>query len=91
MIGITLAAVFGGLQFYLLTVVTRSVARGKISVLAMVGQFFCPIAGLLLCAFLAKQQLLHCAIGITVILIGGALALLIRSWSRSRYSQEKRD
>lgn len=90
MVGVLLAMVFGGLQLYLLTRVVRSVAGGKVNIAAMVGQFFCPLAGLLICAFVAKRQLLVCAVGICVILVGGAVILLIRGRLQDRRANGKR-
>ena len=40
-------------------------------------QFFCPFAGLLLCAFTAKEDLLICAVTISFLLIVGAVVKFI--------------
>ena len=40
-------------------------------------QFFCPLAGLLLCALTAREHLIPCAATMSVLLIGGAAIKLI--------------
>lgn len=67
-----LGTAFGGVQLFLLILAARSVA-GKIKIWAFVVQFFCPIAGLLLCALLARNRLILCASIICAVLIVGAL------------------
>jgi len=90
LIAVLLGAVFGGVQMYLLLLATRSVAAGKIKVWAFAAQFFSPIAGLLLCAFLARGKLLVCACVICGILIVGAVAGFVRM-RRSKSISGKKD
>ena len=54
---ILLGVVFGGVQFWLLKIGVGSVVKGKIKVWPFVVQFLCPLAGLLLCAFVWRDQL----------------------------------
>ena len=55
----------------------NSVSRGKLKIWALVGQYLCPVAGLLLCALLARGQLLLCAVTISSLLIIGAAVKFI--------------
>lgn len=77
-IGIALGLVFGLVQFYLLLTGVQSVGAGRLKIVPMIAQFFCPLAALLLCAFFAREQLLLCALIIVVILIAGALIYFLR-------------
>ena len=74
MLGIVIGVVFGAAQFYLLLIGVRSVGSDKLRILPLLGQFLCPFAGLLLCAFLDRAHLLVCAFIIIGILILGAVA-----------------
>lgn len=71
---ILLGAVIGGVQFWLLKLGVGSVVKGKIKVWPFVVQFLCPLAGLLLCAFVWRDQLVVCATAMCAVLIGGAIA-----------------
>ena len=73
MLGIVIGVVFGAAQFYLLLIGVRSVGTGKVRILPLLVQFFCPFAGLLLCAFLDRGHLMACAIIIIAILLAGAV------------------
>ena len=73
MLGIVIGVVFGAAQFYLLLIGVRSVGSDKLRILPLLGQFLCPFAGLLLCAFLDRAHLLVCAIIIIAILLAGAI------------------
>ena len=77
MLGFLLGVVFGGAQFFLLLLAVNSVGTGKIKLWALVGQFFCPFAGLLLCALIASDSLLTCAVTISSLLIIGAVVKFI--------------
>ena len=73
MAGGILGAVFGAAQFWLLLTGVRSVGAAKLKVWALALQFFCPLAGLLLCAWLFRPQLVACAVSMGAVLIAGAL------------------
>ena len=73
MLGILIGVVFGAGQFILLLIGTRSITGPRLNIPAMVGQFLCPLLGLLLCAFLDRAHLLVCAFIIIGILIVGAV------------------
>jgi len=89
MLGICIGFVAGAAQFFLLLIGVRSVSSQKISIPAMVGQFFCPIVGLLLCAFLDRSHLLICALIIIAILVIGAIVNTLLYISRSRGTRKK--
>ena len=84
MLGIFIGVVFGAAQFVLLLTGVRSVSTEKIKLIPLVAQFFCPFAGLLLCAFLDREHLLVCAFIIIGILILGAVVNSLVYLSRSR-------
>lgn len=73
MTGILLGLVFGGVQLYLLILGTASLGSSRIAVWPFVVQFFCPLAGLLLCGMLRPQQLAICGISMSAVLIVGAV------------------
>ena len=73
MLGIVIGVVFGAAQFYLLLIGVRSVGAEKVRIIPLLIQFFCPFAGLLLCAFLDRAHLLMCAVIIIAILLAGAI------------------
>ena len=75
--GILLGLLFGGVQLYLLLLAVNSLAMGHLKVWPLALQFFCPLAGLLLCALTARESLIPCAATISVLLIGGATIKLI--------------
>lgn len=89
MIGILLGLAFGAAQLYLLIVGVRSVADGHLKIWPFAVQFFCPLAGLLLCAWLRTSQLLPCAIAMSAVLILGAVITFLRI--RSRNPNGKKD
>lgn len=82
MLGILIGAVFGAAQFWLLCIGVRSVSTEKVRIVPLIVQFFCPFAGLLLCAFTDRAHLLVCALIIIAILILGAVANFLL-WIRS--------
>ena len=82
--GILIGLVFGAAQFILLLLGVRSVAAQKINIPALVGQFLCPLVGLVLCAVLDRAHLLVCALIIIGILIVGAVVNTIAYFSRNR-------
>lgn len=73
MTGVLLGLVFGGAQLYLLILGTASLGSSRIAVWPFVVQFFCPLAGLLLCGLLRPHQLAVCGIAMCVVLMGGAM------------------
>ncbi len=77
MLGFLLGVVFGGVQLFLLLLAVNSLGTNSLKIWALVGQFFCPFAGLLLCAFTAKEDLLICAVTISFLLIVGAVVKFI--------------
>ena len=87
--GILIGVVFGAAQFLLLLLGVRSVTAQKLNVPALVGQFLCPLVGLLLCALLDRAHLLVCALIIIAILIVGAVINAAVYISRSRGNREK--
>ena len=84
MLGILIGIVFGAAQFVLLLIGTRSITGQRLNIPALVGQFLCPLAGLVLCAFLDRAHLLVCALIIIGILIVGAVVNTVIYASRSR-------
>lgn len=89
MIGILLGLLFGAVQLYLLIVGVQSLAAGRLKIWPFVVQFFCPLAGLSLCAWLWMEQLLPCAIAMSAVLIVGAVVTFLRI--RSRSTKGKKD
>ena len=89
MIGILLGLGFGAVQLWLLVLGALSLADGRLKIWPFAVQFFCPLAGLLLCAWLRRSQLLPCAIAMSAVLILGAAAAFV--WIRSRKPKGKKD
>lgn len=77
MLGFLLGLAFGGAQLILLLLAVNSLGTGKLKIWPLVAQFFCPFAGLLLCAFVAREHLLTCAATISFLLIAGAVIKFI--------------
>lgn len=77
MLGAALGGITGGIQLYLLILVAASVEQCNIKIWPLVVQFFCPIVGLGLCAILWRRQILYCAIGMSGVLLVGALVKFI--------------
>ena len=85
-----MGAAFGGLQLWLLTIGVTSVTRGKMKLWALLLQFFCPMAGLLLCAFLWREHLVACAVGMCAVLVMGAIAILsVRALKKNRPREDR--
>ncbi|MGM9522307.1 MAG: hypothetical protein ACI3VB_07510 [Oscillospiraceae bacterium] len=80
---------FGTAQIYLLVLGVRSMGGDKLCVWPLIVQFFCPLLGLLLCAWLAGGQLVLCACVIVGILILGAVVEVILN--KRRAAEEKAD
>ena len=75
MIGLVIALFFGAAQFVLLQILARSLARGKINPLPLLLLPACLLAGLLLCAFFARERLILCAaILVGAFVLGAAIA-----------------
>lgn len=83
-IAIVLAITFGGLQFFLLWKGICSMAKGQLNTFYFVAQFFCPLIGLGLCVWLAKEWLVLSATIICGILIVGAIAYRIYIQKQAR-------
>ncbi len=77
MLGFLLGVVFGGVQLALLLLAVNAVGAGKLKIWPFAAQFLCPFAALLTCAFLAREQLLICAMTISSLLIIGAVVKFI--------------
>lgn len=89
MIGILLGLLFGGVQLYLLILGTASLGSGRIAVWPFAVQFFCPLAGLLLCLLLRSDQLIVCAVTMSLVLIIGAVIRFIRSRRQDKTHKEE--
>ncbi len=83
-IAVTLAIVFGGLQFFLLWKGIRSMAEGQLNVLYFFAQFFCPLVGLGLCVWLARDWLVLTASIICGILLISAIVYKIHTQKHAR-------
>lgn len=83
-IAITLAIVFGGLQFLLLWKGVRSLAKGRLNVVYFIIQFFCPLVGLSLCVWLAKEFLFMSASIICGIMLVSAIVYKINTQKQNR-------
>lgn len=84
MIGILLGLVFGSLQLYLLMLAVGSIGTSKLKIWPLAVQFFCPFAGLLLCALARRDQLVICAVTMSVVLIAGAVIRFVRVRARDK-------
>ena len=92
MTGAAIGIVFGVIQFALLFYAVRCITNQNIKILPMLAQFFCPMAGLLLCALVKKEQLLTCAICIIAILLLGAVVnFLIYAANKGRKTEPEKD
>ncbi len=80
--GIVIGAVSGSIQLYLLSLAVGSLGTSKIKTWPLVVQFFCPVAGLGICAFAVRSQLIHCAVAMIAVLIGGAVINFIMKRKR---------
>ena len=77
MLGVVLGLVFGGIQLYLLMLAVNSLGTERLKIWPLAVQFFCPFAGLGLCAVLRRNQLIPCAVTISAVLIVGALVRFV--------------
>ena len=80
MIGIAVGIIAGAIQYWLLAKFTARIARGGAdirTVLLGLAQFFLPLGVLIGMAFIRRQELLTTAIGITVILLFGAVGKVL--------------
>ena len=89
MVGAALGLVFGGLQLYLLMLAVGSIGTNRLKIWPLAVQFFCPFAGLLLCAAVRRGQLVPCAVTMSVVLVAGAVIRFCLS--RRRDKQGKKD
>lgn len=82
MLGFVIGFAAGIGQFFLLSRFVSMVTSGTFSINAAVFgilQFIIPLIVLLLCVFVARQDLTWAAMGIAAALIGGAVIKFIRS------------
>ena len=77
MAGILIGLIFGGVQLYLLLLAVNALAKGTLKVWPLAAQFFCPLAGLILCALAARAHLIACAVTMSALLLGGAAVKFI--------------
>ena len=73
MAGAVLGAAFGAGQLWLLLTGVRSLGSEKLKIWAFLCQFLCPLAGLLLCAWLVRPQLVPCAVAMGAVLLAGSV------------------
>jgi positive regulator of sigma E activity len=86
--GAALGIAFGALQLWLLIKGARSVGTEKLNIWALVLQFLCPLAGLLLCAWLLRSQLVACAVAMAAVLLAGSASWAIRRRREDRKQGE---
>jgi|GEM_PF-1102743 len=86
MAGVLLGLTFGALQLWLLITGVRSVGAGKLKIWALALQFLCPLAGLLLCVWLFRSQLVACAAAMGAVLLAGAGIWALRNRRGGRKS-----
>lgn len=72
-----LGLAFGTVQIWLLILGVRSLSSGRLKVWAFVVQFICPLAGLLLCAWLLPDALVICGVAMVAALLCGAVGELV--------------
>lgn len=77
-LAVVLGLAFGAVQISVLIRGVRSLGGGKLKVWPFVVQFFCPLAGLLSCAWLAADRLAVCAAAMVAALIVGAAGEVLR-------------
>ena len=78
LLALILGLAFGAGQIALLIRGVRSLGGGTLKVWLFVVQFFCPLAGLLSCAWLAADRLAVCAAAMVAALIVGAAGEVLR-------------
>ena len=78
LVALILGLAFGAGQIALLIRGVRSLGGGTLKVWLFVVQFFCPLAGLLSCAWLAPDRLAVCAAAMVAALIVGAAGEVLR-------------
>ena len=76
-IAAAIGVAFGACQIILLIMGVRSLGGERIRIWPFVVQFFCPMAGLLVCAWLARDRLAVCAAIIVAVLLCGAVTEMI--------------
>lgn len=93
MVGLLIGAASGVGQFFMLSVFTRSITSGTISIKSVlfgVSQFFLPIVVLLCCALLFPKGLMWSAIGIAATLIGCSATRFILTFRRVKSQEERK-
>ena len=89
MVGVLVGLGFGAAQLALLTLGVGLLGGRDLKIWALVVQFFCPLAGLLLCALAFPGQLLSCAVSMSIVLVLGAASVFAAV--RVRESHRKKD
>ena len=72
-LAIVLGLTFGAAEIALLIYGVRRLGAGRLTVWPFIVPFLCPPAGLLLCAFLARERLALSAVVMVAVLLGGAV------------------
>jgi hypothetical protein len=95
MIGLAVGIAAGALQYWLLSKFTARITRGTVdsrAVLYGLAQFMLPLGVLIVVAFIRRQDLLWTAIGITGILIFGAVGkFVLKAFKAVSRGEDKRD
>ena len=77
-LAIVLGLTFGAAESSLLIFGVRRLSGGRLTVWPFIVQFLCPLAGLLLCAFLARERLALSAVVMVAVLLAGAVWEVLR-------------
>lgn len=77
-LALVLGLTFGAGQIALLIFGVRRLGAGRLTVWPFIVQFLCPMAGLLLCAFLARERLALSAVAMVAVLLAGAVWEVLR-------------
>ena len=89
-LAIVLGLTFGAAEIALLIYGVRRLGAGRLTVWPFIVQFLCPLAGLLLCAFLARERLALCAVIMVAALLSGAVWEVLRL-QRGKPKEKGRD
>lgn len=89
-LAIVLGLTFGAAESSLLIYGVRRLGAGRLTVWPFIVQFLCPMAGLLLCAFLARERLALCAVIMVAALLSGAVWEVLRL-QRGKPKEKGRD
>lgn len=89
-LAIVLGLTFGAAESSLLIYGVRRLSGGRLTVWPFIVQFLCPLAGLLLCAFVARERLALCAVVMVAALLCGAVWEVLRL-QRGKPKEKGRD